>query len=311
MSPVQEIQNILNQCANGLPNRTEEIYINSVLNEFYRFGGKIVIPRISVKELDYATALPIVKDLALYIPAFFSGHQLLEKRIPPSDQHKLQFTMRVQGKILSFIHMFKIELRFGGDPKNITEKGDTNNHPAFKTDRIYYKSLLIPEIPGSIGREISGFSPIRIIDMQVVESDQQIRTSAIFDDVNLQEFTDAIIGLFDPKIFSISPKLFPQLVYDYFTACFRVLNPAQPEIFECAEIFEPLFFYIYSRFRDIDSLAGKAMILDLFQNELSASEGTIVIKDQFMERVKQYFNRFHLHRDDELSVKGWWRVLRS
>jgi hypothetical protein len=281
-------------------NETGDIYINSIHNEFIFINGVIEIPKIPVKELDVASAGGIINSIASFIPEFLARHEIPPKRIPPADQHFLHFTQTFRGRLVDFRHLFKIDLKFSGNPDGIIEKGNSSFYPSYRTDRIYYKSRLIPISPSS-----GEFSPIKIMDRGTLTSDGNIFTSTIFEDINKNKFSIEICEKLPAKTFAISPKLYPFLIYDYFTVCLNVLSPTEKNIIEAVSIFEPLFFFIYSQFKDISALAGMEEIQEHFGDFLELGQQGLVLSEAFTEKLRNYFSRFILVQDDEMAVKRW------
>ena len=75
------------------------------------------------------------------------------------------------------------------------------------------------------------------------------------------------------------------------------------------EIFEPIFFVVYSKYNDISNLVQIEEIKDKFSGILQMDENKIMFHDNFVDIMKGYFNRFSLKRDDELILKGWWEIV--
>jgi hypothetical protein len=307
MKAEHAIQEILDNVDQAHRNRTENLYLNTIKNEFITFPGRIVIPRISVKQLEYETALPAVRDLGEFIPEYFQNHRLQSVRRPEAETHSLQFVQKLEGKLCDFIHMFKVDLRFGGDSYNIVEKGNTEFYPSYITNRIYYKSRLIP-CPRELDIAKGDFASVRLMDMQYVESDQYFHTFAVFDDISTRKITKDILDHLNIDVFNISLELYPFIVYEYFTACFNVINPTQAEIASAQELFEPVFIVIYSSYKDITTLAPLSDIEKKHSDAIEIVNGAPVLRKKFLERIKKYFKRFSLVRDDDLAVKGWWRI---
>lgn len=307
MKAEHAIQEILDSVDQAHRNRTENLYLNTIKNEFITFPGRIVIPRISVKQLEYDTALPAVRDLGEFIPEYFQNHRLQSVRRPEAETHSLQFVQKLEGKLCDFIHMFKVDLRFGGDSYNIVEKGNTEFYPSYITNRIYYKSRLIP-CPRELDIAKGDFASVRLMDMQYVESDQYFHTFAVFDDISTRKITKDILDRLNIDVFNISLELYPFIVYEYFTACFNVINPTQAEIASAQELFEPVFIVIYSSYKDITTLAPLSDIEKKHREAIEIVNGAPVLRKKFLERIKKYFKRFSLVRDDDLAVKGWWRI---
>ncbi|MFC1670428.1 hypothetical protein ACFL20_08540 [Spirochaetota bacterium] len=277
-------------------------------NEFITFNGQIRIPKISAKELDYETASGFMPDLIKFIPEFLQNYLLLENRIPPSDQHYLQFTKRITGRALSFSNIFKIDMKFGGDTSNVIEKGNSNFYPSYTTDRIYYKSRLIPEFSHAENKlSTQKIDPIRLKDQNLIESDQHLHTFAMFDELDSKDISKEMCSKIDIDLFKISPSLYPFIVYDYFTACFSTIYPSEKELKKSVKIFEPLFLYLYDTLLDIDSILSRKELIETFNEELYIDNNKFKITDDFFDTIQKYFSRFTLCRDDDLALKGWWK----
>ncbi len=306
MNLIKEIDSRIKSINPGSKNRTGDIYLNVINNEFTLFDGKINIPRISVNELDYSTALPIVESIIEYIPEYFYDHALLKKKMPAADQHYLHFVKVIRGRHIYFIHMFKLDFKFGGETSSITEQGDSDYYPSFNTSRLYYKSRLIPE--NSLlhhDGDIIGFTPIRIFDSTKVNSDGHFQTFAMFDDFNSKEVSLEISKLFSQDLFGTSQKIYPFLPFDYFTATFSVLNPIPDEIVTCVGLFEPLFIFIYGNYADYHEIIDDDTINKKFSGELSLKDGKIGITTEFNQKLREYFGRYKFFRDDDMIMKGW------
>ncbi len=307
MNPATRIQDILQSLDAGRRNSIESIYLNTVKNEFITFPGRIVIPKISVKQLTYDLAVNIVNELCSYIPEYLIGHRLMEERKPAADLHSLQFIAPLRGRLLDFTHFFKVDFRFGGDSYNIVEKGNTEFYPSYMTNRVYFKSRIIPSSPGKTG-EAPDLRPLRLVDAQYVESDQAFHTFAVFDEVSTRKITKELLAKLNLKVFNVSTELYPFIVYDFFTACFNVLAPRKDELQRAVELFEPVFLYTFAMYKKLDTLAPVSEIREKFGDCLSFAGEAPSLKDEFVERLKNYFLRFSIFRDDELAVKGWWRL---
>jgi hypothetical protein len=311
LNPVDEIQHVIELQAQFFEARQRTIFLNAILNEFMILGTSIRVPRIAVKELDYLTGLKIINSLARYIPDCLFGHTILEIRKPVSDQHVLQFVRRLKGKMLDFVHMFKIDLKFSGDPAGIVEKGNPDYYPAYMTDRLYYKSCIIPVKHIIDDNRITDFDPIRIMDVNTVESDQHFHTFAIFDDLNTKEMSEELCRHFDEDIFRLSLNLYTFFAYDYFTACFNALVPNNAELEQALALFEPAFIFLFARYRNIADLAPLEEIRRIFKDEIVCSQVGITLTEQFKNSLRNYFQRFSLVTDDALFLKGWRKFVIS
>jgi hypothetical protein len=304
MSAVTKIQDILQAIKPDERNRAGNIYLNSIKNEFITFPGRIVIPRIPVKELPYDASVSIVENIRKYFPEFLIGHALLEQRRPATDLHSLQFVRPLQGRLLRFTHFWKIDLRFGGDSSNVVEKGDTVNYPSYNTNRIYYKSRLVPSTDAAPGE----LSPLKLIDALQVDSDMRRRTFAMFDELGSREMTKELLERLALDIFSTSKELYPFVVFDFFTACFSVVNPLPDEIETALELFEPMFIILHALYRDTGDLAPREKIESAFSGTLAFTDGRPSAAPEYIARLRDHFRRYKISRDDDLALKGWWQM---
>ena len=309
MNSEKAIQDLLNGIGTAR-NRTGNIFLNSIRNEFITLAGRETVPRIPVKELSHdETALRIVEWLVRYIPEFLAGHSLLADRVPPSFQHSLMFVRKIDGAVMRFLHLLRIDLRFEGDSANIVERGDSLNYPSYLTDRIYYKSRLIPVESFSVREDgcLDRFRAVRIFDGNYVDSDQYFHTYAIFDDINTRDLTAKIYECLDPSLFPFSKELYPFVEFDYFTACLNVLHPDEAALSEFLKIFEPLFLYIYGSMKELDGLVMPEM-LERFDGSLTRDgSGAVRLAGGFADHVRNYFSKISLYRDDDLAIRGWRR----
>ena len=310
MDPVNKIQDLLKSIPVSKKNNTDSILLNTIKNEFITFPGNIVIPRIEVHGLTYKQSVEIVEHLIEYIPEFLINHTLLEKRKPVADIHSLHLTKPLKGRVLDFIHFFKIDFRFGGDPSNIVKKGNNDTYPSYKTDRIYYKSRIVPS---SISIDVFNdeFDSIRIFDQHYVGADQTFNTFAIFDELNTRKISQEIIKRLDIDVFSTSQELYPFIVYDFFSACFNVFYPTEAEINEALALFEPIFIAVYSKYKSFNELIQGDLLTKVkneFSPELKFEEKSISFTPQFLEKLRSYFNRYKITRNSELTIKNWWKI---
>ncbi len=306
MNAAKRIQSLVEAIPRGQSVPVEGIYLNAVKNEMIFFGEELVVPRIPVQELKYDLGAEILKDLVPRIPQLFEGHHFLETRKPRSELHSLQFALPLKGRVLEFVHLFKMDMRFGGDSSSIIERGSTDHYPSYRTSRIYYKSRLIPvsEISGS-GVSLD-FKPLRLHESNYVESDQYFHTFAVFDDLHSRELTRDLYRKIDLDVFPISLELYPFLAYDQFTACFNVLYPSVSELALALDVFEPLFHLIHSRYHPAeDTLSAKA--LEAFPGLILPGESGLILTEDALVLLRDYFRRYSLNRDDELALKGWWK----
>ena len=296
----KSVQDILDSIPANALNNVGDIYINTIYNEFIFINGTIEIPKIPVQELNVADSGGILRSIIPFIPEFLVHHKIPLKRIPPADQHFLHFTKVFQGKLINFRHVFKIDLKFSGNPDRIIEKGNSSFYPSYRTDRIYYKSRLIPEETLS-----DTFSPLRLARQKDFVSDENFFTSTLFEDINRSKLSLELCEKLPSETFAISPKLYPFLVYDYFTACLNVLLPTEKNIHDAILIFEPLFFFIYTRFKDISELVSTEDIRKNFGDCFEPDTTELVLSEIFIKKLKNYFSSFVLVQDEEMAIKRW------
>jgi len=306
MQAYGEIQNILNEIDPGKKNRVRDLYMNIIHNEFIMLDGGFNVPRIPAGELPLEIATGIVKDIAGYIPEYLAGSILMKEKTPPSHQHSIQFIKKVKGRALDFVHYFDVDLKFSGDSSTVIERGNTDYYPSFSTDRIYFKSRLVPVTNARIIPEETEFSPVRIRDINRVEADEYFHTFAMFEDVNTKELSRELCGSLPESIFNISTSLYPFIVYEFFTACMSVPQPVPSELARAAEVFEPLFIFLFSRYKPVTDLLSTDMLEEHFSGMLELRGDEIFISDEFTGSAAEYFHRFGLFRDDDLTLRGWW-----
>ncbi|MBN2157980.1 MAG: hypothetical protein JW807_01200 [Spirochaetes bacterium] len=304
MKEVDRINRIIESIASDRKNLTGELYLNAIQNEFITIRKNLHIPRIEAKCLDYSRAAGIVADIADVMPEFLRGHRLLEYRKPAAEQHSLHFLMKIPGRVLDFIHILRIDLMFGGDSSNVVERGDTNFYPSFRTNRLYYKSRTVPV------REASenDFEPLRLQEDERVESDNYFHTYALFDEFESREASKDLCAKFDADIFNISLDLYQFISYDYFTACMNVLYPVRTELASAVELFECMFIFLFSQYRNIEEIVPLEKIRGAFAAEINCGAERITLTKEYIERLKNYFSRFSMYRDEEMLLKGWRRI---
>ncbi len=303
MEHIRKIQNIIDGISSDEKNREGGIFLNTIKNEFITFPGSITVPKIPVKELTCDIAAEMVKELRSFFPEFFIGHRILMKRKPEADVHSVQFYRPIGGKALSFVHFFKIDLRFGGDSSNIVEKGDTASYPSYLTNRMYYKSRIVP----AEKIEENDFSAFRLLDSIEVSSDMRRHTFAMFDEVSMKDENKKLQELIDQRIFATSQQLYPFFVFDFFTSCLNVPHPTEREIEKAVEIFEPVFLYFSGRYRgEIAGGAEKALALHPSAFVINGKDSAL--SAQFLDEMKRYFARYKIIRDDDLALRGWWKL---
>ncbi len=302
MDYIRNIQDIIDGILPDERNREGGIFLNSVKNEFITFPGTITVPKISVKELTYDRVAGVVEGLRVFFPEFFIHHRILPKRKPEADVHSIQFIRPLQGEMISFVHFFKIDLRFGGDSSSVVEKGDTGSYPSYLTNRMYYKSRIVPaEVKGD------DFSAIRLLDSIDVSSDMRRHTFAMFDEVSMKEVNKSLEEHIDQRIFSTSQQLYPFFIFDFFTPCLNVPRPSEEELARGIKLFEPVFLYLQVRYRG-GMIGNVEQIAKQFPSAFVFEKDTIALSEHIIDELKMYFSRYAIVRDDDLALRGWWKL---
>ncbi|MCX8123940.1 MAG: hypothetical protein N3F66_07215 [Spirochaetes bacterium] len=284
-------------------NQTGNIYINILKNEFIMLNKEIIIPKIPVSHLSYDDAFPIVQTIIPFIPLFLLHHTLLNERNPQHELHSLHFATLLEGTLINFYHVLRIDFKFGGDSSTIIEPGNNDYYPSYRTSRLYYKSRLVPtlKIPSP------PITPIKLIQSITTESDQYFHTYAMFDDIDTSHITNKFITML-PDIFSIPAHLYPFIVMDYYTACMNIPNPLPEELTTAITIFEPLFLVIASRCIPIESIIQIKDVIQSFPELLEIKDQEFIPTNNLIHIAKEYFGRYSLSRDEQCMVKGWWQI---
>lgn len=308
MPSIDKIQTALSSINPQTTNITSEICLNVINNEFIIIDDVFTVPKIPVSELDYQIAEGIVNSAINHVPEFLINHKLLFKRKPSSEQHYLHFIQPLKGKHIYFLHIFKLNMEFSGNPETIIEQGDNDTYPSFKTNRYYYKSKLIP-VNSTLKKDdsIIDFTTIRLVQKEKHETDQYFHTFAVFDETDTKKNSFELSQLAGLDRYKVSLKLYPFISYDYFTAVFNILYPTQEEIDTVIKIFEPIFIFIFSKSFNWKDLIKEESLYENFSKSLSIENDQLVITDSFRKKMDSYFGRFSLFRDDELALKGWRR----
>ncbi len=306
MDPVERIQGILDGINARASNDTGAIHINIIKNEFILLNGRIGIPRLPVKEIDPELAAGVLADIARFIPEYLGGRRFISGPVSAAHQHSLQFARRIEGALVDFVHLFRIDLRYGGGADEIIEKGGTDYYPAYHTDRVYFKSRLVPVLKGEASD--ADFSPVRLVDSTYTDSDQYFHTFAIFDDTSHREATMEIHRRMDmADMFPVSAALYPLVEFDHFTACLNVPDPKPAEIERAARLFEPLFLFIFARYRPLYDRFPREKIETAFPEFIFSTE-CVEFGEDARVGLRRYFGRYSFFRDDALALKGWWRI---
>ena len=282
------------------------IFINETKNEVLSLGSLIEIPRISVKAVDRTSIAPVVDAIMKAVPGYFRGHTVLENPYPAAETHHLHFVRQIQGVRQSFIHMFKLDFRFASDMGTNHRDGTADFYPSYSTDRVLYKSVLIPV--DSVERNdegITSFVPSRISMKESVDADRFKFAHTIFDEFDPTEFNERIYEHLDAELFPVSHRIYPFIEYGFFTIMMRIPDPEMSVVDEAVRIFEPLYSRLHCVFSgetpEYDAVSA-------YSGELLLRDGLIVESDSFRKKTKDFFSRYSFFQNDELALKRWRRL---
>ena len=304
-NPLRKINDLIDPISENNKNKIEGIFLDVLLTEFFLLKHDLHIPKIPVKELDYKTGYTISEYLADILPEYLFEHKLLEKRKPASEQYSLQFIKTVSGRVMDFIHIIRFDFKLTGGYGWIKNKGDSRTFPDYTTDRIKYKSKLVPVFKNSDPYMIES---IKLKSQVEIDSDSKRFTAALFDEFSPAEITLDINVKVGEEIFSVPPKIYPFLSYDYFTACMNVPDPTAYRLEKAAVVFEPLFIYLYYLYREDVYFIEKNEIA-IFDEYLDISDSGISLKESFKENLKEYFSCYSIFRDEDMMLKGLRKII--
>ncbi len=299
INPVPEINVMLQSIDGEAENRIDGIFLNEILSPFFKLHEEIIIPSIPVKELSYKQALSFLPSVIAAIPLYLEGHILLEERKPVSEQHSLHFIRAVEGKVIDFVHVLRLDFRFSADSGTIIEMGTPSAYPSYKTDRIYYHSRIVPVIKGSISENIDSF---RIKESLNIQADLKLFTSVVFDDQNSRETSSEFSKTAGEYLFPLPINIYQFIVYDYFSACLNLPDPGKKIISRASELFEPLFVFINGALNGIDHIDEKW--IEVFSHCLYIEEQKILMTESFISAAIDFFGRYSIFRDDELMSQS-------
>jgi hypothetical protein len=282
------------------------VFINETKNEVLSLGVQIEIPRISVKAIDRISIAPVVEAIMCAVPGYFRGHTILESPYPAAETHHLHFVRQIQGVRQSFIHMFKLDFRFASDMGTNHRDGTADFYPSYSTDRVLYKSVLIPV--DSVERNdegITSFVPSRISMKESVDSDKFKFAHTIFDEFDPTEFNERIYEHLDADLFPASHRIYPFIEYGFFSIMMRIPDPETSVIDEAVRIFEPLYSRLHCVF---SGMTPDYAAVSAYSDELLLHDGLVIESDSFRKKIKDFFSRYSFYQNDELALKRWRRL---
>ena len=304
-SPVKKINDSINLINENDKNSFEGVFLDESLIEFFLLKDEIQIPKIPVTELDYSKGFIISQYLIDILPEYLFEHKLLAKRKPISEQYSLQFIKTVPGRVIDFIHIIRFDFKFSGGSGTIKDKGNTLAFPEYNTDRIRYKSRLVPVQKNSDPYKIES---IKLKSRMEVDSDGKRFTAVFFDEFSPTEISLDFNAKAGEDIYPIPPKIYPFLFYDYFTSCMNIPDPTARKLERAVQVFEPLFFYLYYLYKG-DVHFADANEIGIFDSFLNITDSGISLKESLKDILKEYFSCYSIYTDEELMLKRLRKIL--
>jgi hypothetical protein len=295
MSTYEKINSILDAISADAENRVEGVYINAVKNEFYKIHGEYTVPSIPVSEISFDEAAEIIENISGFLPQFLRGHRIFREKNPPADQHCIHLGKPLAGRLIDFVHILRLDMKFSGAPDNLVAAGNTEFYPSYRTDRVYFRSMLVPVKKGM--NDIDSFSPARLVPEQKVESDLYFHTFAIFDEADTDTISKDLCQSAGSSLFSISPNIYPLISYAYFTGCLNVLEPDERSLDEAVHLYEPLFAFLHGLYTKSGMETG-------YPDEIETGPDGPRLKNEYKEKIKKITSARAIERDDELALKG-------
>ncbi|MBP7901410.1 MAG: hypothetical protein KA015_01200 [Spirochaetes bacterium] len=289
----------------GRLNTKGEILLNERKNEFYKFEGNIEVPRISVNGISSEQKIMLSERISRIIPEFLNDHSIIFEPKPAAETLFIHFAKHLKGRQMDFIHLFKIDFKFSGNPDSMIEKGDNFNYPSYCTDRFYYKSYLLPVY--SFDEDISEFRTIPLFKEVSHKSENDgFFTYALFDDVDVDVYDKIISESLKEFTFPVPKGIFRFISYAYFTAAFTVLNPFNSILNESAELFEIIFLKLMKD-NDIESTAD----INAFSENLYIENGRLNYTDSFIDKFNRYLGRYSLITNEEYLLLNSWKKIET
>lgn len=301
---VKNIDYLINSIKKSDENTISGIYLDESLTECFFLREELTIPAIPVKELDYSTGYEIVKKLTSIIPQYMSEHVLLEKRKPQSEQHSLQFIRFITGRLIDFVHILRLDFKISGGYGRITGKSDSSTFPEYSTNRIKYRSRLVP-----VYKESDPYSldAIKLKMQYGVDTDGKRFTSVLFDEYSTTEISRELSMKAGGDVYSIPVKLYPFIAYDYFTACLNIPDPSPLRLQNASSVFEPLFLSLYYHYRNgLPGIDNEQ--LSLWNEYIDIKDNRIIQKPLLQQKLKEFFSQYSLYRDEQLMLDGLRKI---
>jgi hypothetical protein len=304
-SILKQINQIIASIDPAKKNVRGSIAINAMKQELVVLREHLSVPRIHVSKLKYEELAGVIEYLCRNFPEYLAGHTLLEKQKPPSETHSLHFVKEMKGRLYRFVHIIKIDLKFGTGVAIQKGGGTTEYYPGYSAEGIILSSMIIPvtDIIYENGI-IADFVPIKILKKEFFEAGDRLMVHAIFDDFDPTEINEKIYEAAGQDIFPFSHRIFPFISYAYFTSCISFPDPLASILDAVPQMIEPLIAKIFAAFGTLDASAAAAH----YPSEIILSEGSVSLSEDYRARVKKLFSRYSSFQDDDLMLKRWRRL---
>ena len=284
-------------------NVSGEILLNERKNEFYKFESSIEIPRISVNGISRDQKIMLSERICSIIPEFLDNYSVIFDPKPAAETLYIHFARKYKGSLLDFIHLFKIDFKFSGNPDSMIEKGDNFHYPSYRTDRLYYKSYILPVY--SSDDDISEFKTIPLFkEVSHKSQDEGFFTYALFDDVDIEVYDKIIADSLGEFTFSVPQGIFRFIQYAYFTAAFTVLDPFALKLKEAVDLFEVIFIRLMKD-NDVDFKFDS----DNFAESLILKDGRIYFAESFIKKFNDYISRYSLATNEDYLLLNSWKKI--
>jgi len=293
---VELIDSYLAALGSSEPSYVPPAFYTDSMKEFWSLRKVFEIPEIGVKTLSYDMAGSFSEGLIEELGAFLVDHQFMEKRRPASEEHSLHFVRGFTGKVIDLVHIIRLDFRFTPDSGKMVSKGSTVAYPAYETDRVFFKSRIVPVVRGS---EFSDIEAVRLSGSSTVEADGRLFTSVVFDEGGFRKKSLEYVNVLGKEFFKVSVNIYQPLCFDYFTLCLNVPVPTISVIEKSLKLFEPLFLY-YCSIYGMD----EAGLSDQFKDVLIHDGGVLNFTPEFREELHRFFKSYDLVADNEMVLQG-------
>ncbi len=199
---------------------------------YIQFPDFFTMPQVTLHDLHFSQAREIVNLLAKMAPALVSDCFVLPEARPRRDSDQLQLVRPYRSAAREYLFILKIVLKYMGGARDaeILAPGSQGKTPAFRSNRLYFESLLFPvqKITFKDGALVD-FESLQIKDaiFKVTESSQgkDIWSAVLFDEVDYslinRRFSEMLAFDTQWKM----PRLFWPFVIDYLSLCLNLVHP--------------------------------------------------------------------------------------